>query len=300
MKKTVNKTIVILLIIIGMSILNIMPCKSVLQAASTGTTTINLTTDSSNQKENKILKINISLTNFKNVDLSTPIAMSATLKYDTNIFQNPTITGKNGYSAAMNNNKMVIDSNSAKEGDIIAEISLGIKQSITSDTKTDISLTNVEIANDDTLDMKLDEIKTTVTVLKNTTSSSNNNNDDNKKTNETPANNTTANDKTSNNTISNTTNTNNKTNENENNTKNDDILVVNNVINNTNTSTTTKANTTANEKEEKVSKIEPVKDTTTSKKAIPQTGQTPIIIVAIVALIIIGVTTFIRYKKFYD
>lgn len=292
MKRFINNVLIILsALIIAVSFSGVFSNR--VEAVTNGSVTVKLAPDSSKQKESKVLIVNVSLAGFKNVNLNTPIAMSAVLNYDTSIFSGATITGKNGYSAIMANNKMVIDSNSAKDGDIIAEIDLTIKPNISADTKTDIKLSSIEIANDDTLDMNISELKTQATILKNVTvpASADTKNDDQDKKNDinnkTSVNNV-ADDK--NNATSNTTNETNK----------NGILITNEIKNDSkNNNQTTKATTNATE-DKKVTPIEPIKDTTTSKKSIPQTGEAPIAIIAIATLIVVGIVTFIRYKKFYD
>lgn len=294
MKNLINKMAFALLAVISIVILNFAICNNYTFAANTASVTLNLATDSSEQKTNNILKVNISFSDFSNVDTTSPIGMSAMLSYDTSIFSNVTISGKNGYSASIANGKIVIDGNSATEGSTIAEIDLSIKSGITANTKTDIKLTSIEIANSDDLEMSIAELKTTATIQKNTESTS-----DNNTKNETTKNTTTK---------ENTTNTTNETkNDTTNDTGKNGVLYRNEITNKTTDTTTNVTNDTKNqntsnsdENDEKVSKIEPVKDTTTSTKVIPQTGQTPVIILAIVSLIIVGVVTFIRYKKFYD
>lgn len=292
MKRLINNVLIILsALIIAVSFSWVFSNR--VEAVTNGSVTVKIETDSSKQKESKVLIVNVSLTGFKNVNLNTPIAMSAVLNYDTSIFSGATITGKNGYSAIMANNKMIIDSNSAKDGDVIAEIDLTIKPNISVDTKTDIKLSSIEISNDDTLDMNISELKAQATILKNvsTPASDDTKNDEQNKNNDlsnkTSVNNV-AEDK--NNTTNNTTNETNK----------NGTLITNEIKNdNKNNNQTTKATTNATE-DKKVTPIEPIKDTTTSKKSIPQTGEAPIAIIAIVTLIVVGIVTFIRYKKFYD
>ncbi len=292
MKRFINNVLIILsALIIAVSFSCVFSNR--VEAVTNGSVTVKIEPDSSKQKESKVLIVNVSLTGFKNVNLNTPIAMSAVLNYDTSIFSGATITGKNGYSAIMANSKMIIDSNSAKDGDIIAEIDLTIKPNISVDTKTDIKLSSIEISNDDTLDMSISELKAQATILKNvaTPASDDTKNDEQDKNNDlsnkTSVNNV-AEDK--NNTTNNTTNETNK----------NDTLITNEIKNdNKNNNQTTKATTNATE-DKKVTPIEPIKDTTTSKKSIPQTGEAPIAIIAIATLIAVGIVTFIRYKKFYD
>ncbi len=286
MKRLINNVLIILsALIIAVSFSWVFSNR--VEAVTNGSVTVKIAPDSSKQKESKVLIVNVSLAGFKNVNLNTPIAMGAVLSYDTSIFSGATITGKNGYSAMMANNKMVIDSNSAKDGDIIAQIDLTIKPNISVDTKTDIKLSSIEISNDDTLDMNISELKAQATILKNVTTpaSADKKNDD--INNKTSVNNV-ADDK--NNATNNTTNETNK----------NGILITNEIKNdNKNNNQTTKATTNATE-DKKVTPIEPIKDTTTSKKSIPQTGEAPIAIIAIGTLIVVGIVTFIRYKKFYD
>lgn len=293
MKSLVNKVLIILSVFIIAVSLSCAYSNKV-EAATNGSVTVKLVPDSSKQKESKVLIVNVSLAGFKNVNLNTPIAMSAVLNYDTSIFSGATITGKNGYSAIMANNKMVIDSNSAKDGDIIAEIDLTIKPNISVDTKTDIKLSSIEISNDDTLDMNISELKTQATILKNVTTpaSADTKNDDQDKKND-------INNKTSVNNVADDKN--NATNNTSDDTNKNGTLITNEISNDNknNNQTTTKATTNATE-DKKVTPIEPIKDTTTSKKSIPQTGEKPIAVIAIVTLIVIGIVTFIRYKKFYD
>lgn len=291
MKKSINKVLIILSVfIIAVSFSWVFSNR--VEAVTNGSVTVKIEPDSSKQKESKVLIVNVSLTGFKNVNLNTPIAMSAVLNYDTSIFSGATITGKNGYSAIMANNKMIIDSNSAKDGDVIAEIDLTIKPNISADTKTDIKLSSIEISNDDTLDMNISELKAQATILKNvsTPASDDTKNDDQDKKND-------LSNKTSVNNVAEDKNTTNNT---ANETNKNGTLITNEIKNdNKNNNQTTKATTNATE-DKKVTPIEPIKDTTTSKKSIPQTGEAPIAIIAIVTLIVVGIVTFIRYKKFYD
>lgn len=53
-------------------------------------------------------------------------------------------------------------------------------------------------------------------------------------------------------------------------------------------------------KVQKVNTIEPIKDATTSSKPIPQAGAGITIFVVIGILLVIGIYTFVRDKKFYD
>ena len=139
MKRFINNVLIILsALIIAVSFSWVFSNR--VEAVTNGSVTVKLAPDSSKQKESKVLIVNVSLAGFKNVNLNTPIAMSAVLNYDTSIFSGATITGKNGYSAMMANNKMVIDSNSAKDGDIIAQIDLTIKPNQTEFIKTGLAM----------------------------------------------------------------------------------------------------------------------------------------------------------------
>lgn len=230
--------------------------------------------------------VSLALKNFKNVDTSLPIAVSGNLSYDTSIFENPSIEGKNGWSADMNsqNGKILLDATKCKENEEIAKITLNIKQGIkNADTK--IKINSISIYNSDD-NINVNNLNLTVSVK----FSDGNVDDDNNNTNDTT--------NGTNNEISNET-TNNIQNETSNETTNEPKNETTNETQNEAKNEVTNTNETG--KENGVNKIEKVNDLSTTKdEKLPQTGSKGTIFALAILIIGIGIFAFIRYKKFYD
>lgn len=82
--------------------------------------------------------------------------------------------------------------------------------------------------------------------------------------------------------------------------KNETIVSNNNNSNNNNSLNNNNEYKSTNTSTQKVNTIEPLKDLTTSNSPIPQTGVNYIVFIVIGIVVVIGIYTFIRDKKFYD
>lgn len=282
MKKTSIKFLIsIVMIVFIISVANI-----AFAAGETASIAISSDVNTSEIFTSKKVYVSLALKNFKNVDTSLPIAISGNLSYDTSIFENPSIEGKNGWSADMNsqNGKILLDATKCKENEEIAKITLNIKQGIkNADTK--IKINSISIYNSDD-NINVNNLNLTVSVK----FSDGNVDDDNNNTNDTTngTNNEISNETTNN--IQNET-SNETTNETKNETTNETQNEAKNEVTNTNEVG----------KENGVNKIEKVNDLSTTKdEKLPQTGSKGTIFAVAILIIGIGIFAFIRYKKFYD
>ena len=282
MKKTNIKFLVsIIMIVFIISVANI-----AFAAGETASIAISSNANTSEIFTSRKVYVSLALKNFKNVDTSLPIAVSGNLSYDTSIFENPSIEGKNGWSADMNsqNGKILLDATKCKENEEIAKITLNIKQGIkNADTK--IKINSISIYNSDD-NINVNNLNLTVSVK----FSDGNVDDDNNNTNDTTngTNNEISNETTNN--IQNET-SNETTNEPKNETTNETQNEAKNEVTNTNEAG----------KENGVNKIEKVNDLSTTKdEKLPQTGSKGTIFAVAILIIGIGIFAFIRYKKFYD
>lgn len=146
MKKRIVLTLVLIVALLCGNIANF---NNNVKAAGTPKLTVNLKADTTDLKTKNKLYINISLTEIENIDTSKPLAMSANVNYNSTLLANPTIKGGEGWSAVINNNKIVLDCASFTANKTIATITLDVKNSITSETKTKVSLTDVEVSDGD-------------------------------------------------------------------------------------------------------------------------------------------------------
>lgn len=282
MKKTNIKFLIsIIMIVFIISVANI-----AFAAGETASIAISSNANTSEIFTSRKVYVSLALKNFKNVDTSLPIAVSGNLSYDTSIFENPSIEGKNGWSADMNsqNGKILLDATKCKENEEIAKITLNIKQGIkNADTK--IKINSISIYNSDD-NINVNNLNLTVSVK----FSDGNVDDDNNNTNDTTngTNNEISNETTNN--IQNET-SNETTNEPKNETTNETQNEAKNEVTNTNEAG----------KENGVNKIEKVNDLSTTKdEKLPQTGSKGTIFAVAILIIGIGIFAFIRYKKFYD
>lgn len=269
MKKFIKKFLVILMIstvAIGAEALHVSEVNALEASSSNASVTVNLVIDASKETSDKTVSANITLSNFSNVD-TTNLALTANVDFDTNLLSLDTgnVSGANGYTATYNNGKIVIDGSSAETNGInIATLKFNVK-AVTADTSTAIKLSSIEVVDNSEKNVTVTatEVSQNVALHKNAETKPSEN------TNETD----------------------------------DGKLHRNEIVTPTNETDNKAINNPVPETtEEKVQKIEPVKDPTTSDKAIPQTGEVPtaVKVAGIIALIAIGVATFIRYKKFYD
>ena len=217
------------------------------------------------------LTIKWNITTDGTVNYSSIIAISGVLQYDTYAFESPTMQGSNGFTATFNseNGKFVLDASSFKEGQQIATITLKAK-SIPIDTNSEIGISNLQLASGDSDTeinksyLKIGDIRVPANIY--ASNKTDDTIDDSPKYWE----NTAVDVKSGSDTSSNGNNGEVKD------------------INNANDSN----------KSEYISPIE--KDTTTSNKPIPQTGMKITIFVIMGVIVVMGIITFIRYKKFYD
>ena len=217
------------------------------------------------------LTIKWNITTDGTVNYSSIIAISGVLQYDTYAFESPTMQGSNGFTATFNseNGKFVLDASSFKEGQQIATITLKAK-SIPIDTNSEIGISNLQLANGDSDTeinksyLKIGDIRVPANIY--ASNKTDDTIDDSPKYWE----NTAGDVKSGSDTSSNG--------------NNGEVKDINNA--------------NGSNKSEYISPIE--KDTTTSNKPIPQTGMKITIFVIMGVIVVMGIITFIRYKKFYD
>ena len=217
------------------------------------------------------LTIKWNITTDGTVNYSSIIAISGVLQYDTYAFESPTMQGSNGFTATFNseNGKFVLDASSFKEGQQIATITLKAK-SIPIDTNSEIGISNLQLASGDSdteIDksyLKIGDIRVPANIY------ASNKNDDTIDDSPKYWENTDGDVKSGSDTSSNG--------------NNGEVKDINNA--------------NGSNKSEYISPIE--KDTTTSNKPIPQTGMKITIFVIMGVIVVMGIITFIRYKKFYD
>ena len=217
------------------------------------------------------LTIKWNITTDGTVNYSSIIAISGVLQYDTYAFESPTMQGSNGFTATFNseNGKFVLDASSFKEGQQIATITLKAK-SIPIDTNSEIGISNLQLASGDSdteIDksyLKIGDIRVPANIY--ASNKTDDTIDDSPKYWE----NTDGDVKSGSDTSSNG--------------NNGEVKDINNA--------------NGSNKSEYISPIE--KDTTTSNKPIPQTGMKITIFVIMGVIVVMGIITFIRYKKFYD
>ncbi|MBR3325435.1 MAG: hypothetical protein IKG14_05270 [Clostridia bacterium] len=270
MKKKIKILLIILLIIyIGLN--------NYVRAEETASLKVSLTSDISNLHSNNKLYYDIALIDIKNIDTSKPMALMAVLEYNTSILSNPTITGISPWTADINqnNNRFLIDCSSFTPDQTIATITFDTNIPENQDTTIKIALTDVQLLGGDDYDVSIDRIESGTIEI----------------------NGTTPNNTTQNQTIPYTPTTTNTT-TNYNITQEPKANIVGDK------STRNETVFTIGAKDDKVTQkvdsIEPVKDATTSNTPLPQAGVSYIIYIIIAIVVIIGIYTFIRDKKFYD
>ena len=229
----------------------------------------------------------------------TTISVSAKLNYDENLFDTPTFETQKGWGGIYyeGTNKLEFDATGFTENAEIFELSF-VAKSTTSEKNTDIKLDNIDFGVEN-VNKPIDSF-TIANVNVGT----------NKVNISTTGNAATTQENTTNTTDTNTTEKQENTTEDQNTTQENTTEQENTIVekentiadqNTTNETAATTENTTNSTNTAVSEYISPVsKDATTSNKPIPQTGEKATIITAIALAIVIGIFTFIRYKKFYD
>lgn len=313
-KITIYKNFCVLITIVLIFLMNFF-CNFVQAESSAGNSDRVKLEFSYDTKEAGKVKITAKIKTDGTVKYAYPLAIHGILDYDKNLIETPTISG----SSMANGGDVLADYGSFTEGQDAFTIELTAK-SVTSETKTSVNIKDFSIAFCNASDgqdaaiekdlLKIGDFKVNSlgVFVDDGSSESNNaksntfNNEEDNKNNKTDSN------KTNSNEISD-----NKTNSTENNNSDTNFnKVIENMIsdnkiiskqNDTNSSIVSQSNT-YNGNATNVYKseyINPVKkDTTTSNKIIPQTGEKITISVVIGIVIFIGIITFIRYRKFYD
>ena len=286
-----KKIVLTLVLIVALLCGNIANFNNNVKAAGTPKLTVNFKADTIDLKTKNKLYINISLTGVENIDTSKPLAMSANADYNSTLLANPTIKGGEGWSAVINNNKIVLDCASFTANKTIATITLDVKNSITSETKTKVSLTNVEVSDGDNYNAKFNKIESeTITI--GATKTSTDTNTEKRQT----AQGTESENESSKQTDEQTKKDSDKEKQTNEQNKKDSEKETKNAEEKKDTS----LQNNSEKKAQKVNTIEPIKDATTSSKPIPQAGAGITIFVVIGILLVIGIYTFVRDKKFYD
>ena len=262
------------LLILFIAIFIIMQCFIVKAADATMDVGLSSTTTTVSKGEEVTVMVGIS-----NVNVGDGInTFQATLSYDTDVFTSVDIQGINDWTKQTYNSSkgifILTYSNmltSTEQG--IAKITFKVKEDTTK-TSGKITLSGIEAANPD---VKVTPDDTSITIKIGTTNNSNNNTTDNNTTN----NNTTNDNTTNNNTTNNNTTNNNTTNNNTNNSGSTNT-------NNSNSSNVNNQNTSGTNT-----------NTSTSSSSLPKTGIEQWIIVAILAVGIIAVVSYLQYRKYH-
>ncbi len=261
MKKAINQ--IIKCFIICKVILFLMLFNTAVYAMEAqGNLELTLSTDITNLKTKKEVSINLSLTSFDNVTSEEPIAITGNIQYDETVFSTVTLTGSSGWSAEINNKKFVLDASKVSEGEKIATFTLKARENLQKKFTT-VKLLNVEVVNDDNLDLSDLSVETKSIDLSSIYIEPNNENvvDDQEQV------------------------------------KNE-VTTPKQETPNSNPSPVKPEVQQSEEEKPKV--IEKVQDlTTVNDKKMPQTGNGILIYVAIFLIIIIGIYSYIRYKKMF-
>lgn len=108
---------------------------------------INVLADASVAATRGKVYVHISTTDdmISGIDANSPATITADLSYNTSLLTNPTIEGTNSWTANMNNNKIVMETNNFRLDSEMATITFDVITPVAEDTKTKIEFTNVEI-----------------------------------------------------------------------------------------------------------------------------------------------------------
>ena len=237
---------------------------------------------------NKVVYINLSLTNFVDIDTSDDMAMSGSIEYDNSIFENVEMEAVEGWTNEFNSEsgKFVIDTSSTTENQTVARFKLTVAENI-STLDTQIHFYDISITNNNNLNISNLDLTVNIRV-------SNNNQDDNQQdTNE--ENNNEQQPSTEDPNEDPNGNTDNGQGGNNQENPNDQE---NNENGNQNQQENNNETTTDGVKEPEANSIGQVGDLTVAKDPIPQTGVSYIALGIIALVIIIGLIAFWRYKKF--
>ena len=243
--------------------------------------------DTSEVISNKVVYIDLSLTNFVDIDTSDDMAISGTVEYDKSIFKTVEEEAQNGWVIEYNqeNGKFVVDAGSTQENQVITRFKFTIADNVTI-SNTQIKFTNVVVTNND--DLNFDNLSLTVNIGSSTgnqgDSDTNTGEDD---TPQTPEQNPS--DDNNNQGSTETPDAEDPSDDNQNNDQNNNQDEENPNDNNSEADDDQSAG--ANE-------IEKVEDLTVAKDPIPQTGTNYIAIAIIALVVLIGIIAFIRYKKY--
>lgn len=239
---------------------------------------------------NNIAYVNLSLTDFADIEESDTMAVSGSIDYDKTIFKNVEMEALNGWVCEFNNEngKFVADTGSASENQIIARFKLTIEDNA-SIFNTQIKFNNISITNNDNLD--INNLNLTVNIR--TSSDSQDNNDDQQNTGndnnqQTPTEDTPTDEPTN----DPTEDQDNNNDANKDNNKNEQETP--NKPQNTNETTTDGV------KEPEANSIGQVGDLTVAKDPIPQTGVSYIVLGVIALVVVVGTIAFLRYKNMYN
>lgn len=244
---------------------------------------------------NNIAYVNLSLTDFSDIEESDTMAVSGSIDYDKTIFKNVEMEALNGWVCEFNNEngKFVADTGSASENQIIARFKLTIEDNV-SVFNTQVKFNNISITNNDNLDVN--NLKLTVNIR--TSSDSQDNNDDQQNTSndnnqQTPSEDTST-DEPAEVPDNNNDNNNDEINQSENNNEDKNEQETPNKPQNTNETTTDGV------KEPEANSIGQVGDLTVAKDPIPQTGVSYIVLGVIALVVVVGTIAFLRYKNMYN
>ena len=244
---------------------------------------------------NNIAYVNLSLTDFSDIEESDTMAVSGSIDYDKTIFKNVEMEALNGWVCEFNNEngKFVADTGSASENQIIARFKLTIEDNV-SVFNTQVKFNNISITNNDNLDVN--NLKLTVNIR--TSSDSQDNNDDQQNTSndnnqQTPGEDTST-DEPAEVPDNNNDNNNDEINQSENNNEDKNEQETPNKPQNTNETTTDGV------KEPEANSIGQVGDLTVAKDPIPQTGVSYIVLGVIALVVVVGTIAFLRYKNMYN
>lgn len=260
-QQTKVKLFLIIIIIIGLVTSNV-------RAASVS---IKAETDTTDVLSNKIVYINLSLTNFIKIDENDDMAISGNIEYDNQIFKKVEIESINGWTSEFNEDsgKFVADTSTTIENQIITRFKLTIADNI-STFNTQIKFNNISITNNDDLD--LNNLNLTINVT-----ASNVDQDDNGNQQES------------------TVDNNNQQNQEEKPSTDDSNDNSSEEDNNINDEENNNEIEISEEKE--ANNIEQVGDLTVAKEPIPQTGFSFMVLGIIAFVILIGVISLRKYKK---
>lgn len=240
---------------------------------------------------NKVVYVDLSLTNFVDIDTSDDMAMSGSIEYDDSIFENVEMETVEGWSNEFNveSGKFVTDASSTTENQTVARFKLTIEENI-STLDTQIHFYDVSITNNNNLDISNLDLTVNIRVSNNNQQDSNEeNNNEQQPTDEDPSTEDPTEDPNEN--TDNGQGGNNQENPND---------QENNENENQNQQENNNETTTDGVKEPEANSIGQVGDLTVAKDPIPQTGVSYIVLGVIALVVVVGTIAFLRYKNMYN